>query len=350
MGQGLKAVGGNPASPPYRNGPYTWDQQVTFSQGSGAPIGEGDTWYVDGTNGASGNNGKSWGTAMTTIQAAVTAAGPGDTVFVTAKALTDFTGEPTSYAESVIVPNATSNLSIIGVSRGRTQGGLPQVKTGTTTTTALLTIRAPGCLIANMGFNGAGSTGGGILLDDDYAAKAAFGTTITGCHFKNCNVHATDGSKGGAIYTTAAGNCWQVLISGNRFYKNLADVVLVGTSNTVPQDWVIEDNIFSGPAANVDVNLWLTGAGSGINGVVVKNNTFQQLPAIGSGSVVRYIDATGCVGMLVGNDFGCLTDQAGTELTFKAAGTAAKIPVTMHVVRNYGQSMTDGVTGEINIS
>ncbi len=58
MGQGLKAVGGNPASPPYRNGPYTWDQQVTFAQGSGAPTGEGDVWYVDGTNGASGNNGK----------------------------------------------------------------------------------------------------------------------------------------------------------------------------------------------------------------------------------------------------------------------------------------------------
>jgi len=331
-------------------GERIYHDPCTFAQGVSGPNGEGDVWYVDGTNGATGGPGTSWSKAFNTIQLAVTAAGPGDTIYVTAKDLTDFTGDPTSYAESIIIPAATSNLSIIGISRGRTQGGLPQVKTGTVTTTALLTVRAPGCLILNMGFNGAGSTGGGILLDDDYATKCAFGTTIANCHFKNCNVHATDGSKGGAIYTTSAGNCWQVLISGNKFYKNLADVVLVGTSNTSPQDWVIENNVFSSPAANVDVNLWLTGAGSGINGVVVKNNVFQQLPAIGSGSVLRYIDATGCTGMCIDNVFGCEGNVSGTALTFKAAGTGAKIPTTMHFCRNYGQSITDGESAELSIA
>ena len=334
MGQGLKAVGGNPASPPYRNGPYTWDQQVTFAQGSGAPIGEGDTWYVDGTNGASGNKGSSWGAAMSTIQAAVTAAGPGDTIFVTAKDLTDFTGDPTSYAETIIIPAATSNLSIIGVSRGTTQGGLPQVKIGAGST-AMLTIRAPGCLIANMGFNGASSTGGGILLDDDYAAKCAFGTTITGCHFKNCKVTATDSRTGGAIYTTSAGNCWQCSFIGNYFYKNVGDIVLVGTSNTVPQDWVISDNLFSGPTANVDCNLWLTGAGSGINGIVVENNIFPSvLPSLGSGSVTRYADMTGCVGIFSNNSFGGSYTSAG----FGAAKAAAKLPTTVGIVHNYSDA------------
>jgi len=60
---------------------------------------------------------------------------------------------------------------LIGVSRGRTQGGLPQLKDGTETTAAILTIRAPGCLIANLGFNGSGNTGGGILLDADASTK-----------------------------------------------------------------------------------------------------------------------------------------------------------------------------------
>jgi hypothetical protein len=241
---------------------------------------------------------------------------------------------------------------LIGISRGRTQGGLPQIKKGSGTT-ALLTVRAPGCLIKNIGFNGiktADSTQTlvGILLDDDNSTKTAWGTTIEGCHFKNCagSTGSTNGAAGGAITWAATGCAWQVLIKGCRFYKNVADIVLLGTSQTVPQDVIIEDNIFSGPAANVDCNLYLAG-GSGMNGVIIRNNVFQQLPSLGT--VARYIDATGCVGMLVGNDFGCLTANTGTTLTFLAAGTAAKIPTTMHVVNNYGQSNTAGESGEINI-
>ena len=329
MGQGLKAVGGNPASPPYRNGPYTWDQQVTFSQGSGIPIGEGAVWYVDGTNGVSGNNGKSWNTAIDTIQAAVTLAGPGDTIFITANDLTDFTGDPTSYAETIIIPAATSNLSLIGISRGRTQGGLPQIKIGAGAV-AMLTIRAPGCLIANLGFNGYGSTGGGILLDDDYATKCAFGTSIVGCHFKNCVVTTLRAETGGAIYTTSAGNCWQVYIGGNNFYKNMADISLVGTSNTQPQDWVIENNVFSGPAANVDCNLYLKGAGDGVNGVVVNNNVFPCDPAISSGTHNISCDLTGCVGIYSNNMHG------HTGLTLgDGAVTGGIIPTTVFMVNNF---------------
>jgi len=314
MGQGLKAVGGNPASPPYRNGPYTWDQQVTFAQGSGSPIGEGDTWYVDGTNGASGNNGKSWTTAMITIQAAITAAGPGDTVFITAKDITDGTGEPTSYEENVIIPLATSNLSVIGVSRGRTQGGLPQMEDGTGTTDAILKVQAPGCLIANLGFNGAGNTGGGILLDDDYSTKSAFGTSIIGCHFKNCKGHSTHGSKGGAIMWGTAGNAWQVLIDGNTFYKNVCDICIIGTSNTVPQDVTIQNNSFSDSPASTDCNIYTGGSGFG-GGLLIKDNTFGGLPALSSGDVALYakilISGTSASGMFCGNYFGSLGTTAG---------------------------------------
>lgn len=303
-------------------------------------------WFVDGDRSVSGN-GKSWDKAFITIQEGVTAAGSGDVVFVAEKAITDFTGDPTNYAETIIIPATKPHLSLIGLSRGLTQGGLPQIKKGSGST-ALLTVRAAGCMIANLGFNGASSTGGGILLDDDYSTKTAFGTTITGCHFKNCvGTTATNAATGGAIMWTSAGNAWQVRISGNRFYKNVGDIVLKGTSNTVPQDVVIEGNIFSGPAASVDCNLYLAG-GSGMNGVVIDNNIFQQLPALGSGTNARFIDATGCTGMLTRCYFGAQSSNTGTTLTWLAAGTAAKIPTTMHIAGCYGESITATESGEIN--
>jgi len=300
----------------------------TFMQGSSSPNGEGDVWYVDGTNGSTGGDGRSWNKAYSTIQLAVTAAGPGDTIYVTAKDLTDFTGDPTSYAETIIIPAATSNLSIIGISRGPTQGGLPQIKIGAGAV-AMLTIRAPGCLIANLGFNGASSTGGGILLDDDYATKCAFGTSIIGCHFKNCKVTTTVAATGGAIYTTSAGNCWQCSFIGNHFYKNEGDIVLVGTSNTVPQDWVIRDNLFSGPAASVNCNLYLAG-GSGVNGVIIDNNIFPCDPALSSGDENVNCELTGCVGVYSRNMHGFtgLTMGDGTV-------TGGVIPTTVFMVANY---------------
>jgi len=335
--QGLRSVGGNAAAPPYTRGPYTWDQHVTFSQGVSGVNAEGDVWYVDGTNGAAGNSGKGWNVALTTIQAAVTKAGPGDTIFVTAKDLTDFTGDPTSYEENIIIPAATSNLSIIGVSRGRTQGGLPQLKDGTGTTTAILIIRAPGCLIANLGFNGAGNTGGGILLDDDYAAKSAFGTSIIGCHFKNCKGHATNGKLGGAIMWSAEGNAWQVLISGNRFYKNVCDINLLGTSNTVPQDVVIENNDFSA-GSNSDAVIWCGGSGFG-DGFVFKNNALGLIPSLASGTIGVYFEGTtgsnlNGTGVMVNNTFG----SAGTTTGYGNDKATAKIGTGILLSKNYSSA------------
>ena len=312
----------------------------------------GTTRFVDGTNGSDNNLGLTWGDAYATIQAAVTASSAGDTVYVAAKTISVGANDPNSYAESIVIPAAKTSLSLIGVSRGRTQMGLPQIKPGGVTTgISLLTIRAGGCLIKNIGFNGNSTAGApinnGILLDDDNSTKSASGTTIENCHFKNCaGATVGDARTGGAIVWSALGVGWQVLIRGNRFYKNVCDVCLLGTSTSVPQDVIIEDNIFSGQAADVDCNLWLKGGGSGMNGVIIRYNTFQQLPALSTGQVKRYIDATGCVGMLVGNDFGCLVTDTGTTLTFLADGTAAKIPTTMHVVRNFGQS---NLTVEIGI-
>ena len=306
-------------------------------------------WYVDEDNGSdSANNGTATDKAVASLEQAISNAGRGDVIFMRTQAMATGATDPQNYTENAVITADKDCLSIIGVGTGRTQGGLPQLKVGATTTQALITVRAPGCYIANLGINGDGATGGGIVLDDDGSTKTAFGTTIENCHFKNCvGTTATDARTGGAI--KLAGAPWQILIRGNRFYKNVGDILSVSTYSDF-QDVVIEDNIFSGQAANTDCNIYTVAGGAGNLGLIIKDNVFPQLPAIGSGAVKRYIYATGCTGMVVGNYFGCQTSTTGTELTFKVGGTGAEIPVTLHMAGNYGQSITTGETGEVNVA
>jgi len=296
----------------------------------------GNNLYVDGTlgydNSAEPNGG--WTKAFKTIGAAISNAVAYDTIWIKPKLITDATGDPTSYAETVILPFSKPHLSLIGLGRGPNQGNLPQIKKGSGST-ALITVRAAGCTLANLGVNGSGSTGGGILLDDDNSTKTAFGTVIAGCHFKNCvGSTATDSRTGGAIQWAAVGNAWQVRIVGNEFYKNVGGIVLKGTSNTVPQDVVIEGNRFLGPAASVDSFLYLAG-GSGMSSVMVHDNVFAcVLPSLGSGSVARYADLTGCSGIFSNNHFG----GSYTTTGFGAAKAAAKIPTTVGITHCYSDA------------
>lgn len=323
--------------------------------GGGYPLKTGGvTMYVDGDNGNDNNDGLSPDNAKATIQQAVTDAGAFSRIYVFPKNMAAGATDPASYEQNVIIPATHECLQIIGVPYGgRTQGGLPQMKDGTGTSTAILIIRAPGCMIANIGINGAGNTGGGILLDDDASTKSAFGTTITNCHFKNCKGStATNAATGGAIMWNTTGGAWQVLINHNKFYKCVGDIILLGTTSSRPQDVVIEDNIFSGPASSTDCNLYLA-AGSGMDGVYVNRNVFTAMPAVGSGTNVRFADMTGCVGTLTNNTFACLVSEASTgELTFGASGTGAKIPTTVFMANNWGQSdstaaAADGAAGEV---
>ena len=313
------------------------------------PVETGNVWFVDGDK-TTGGGGRSWEDAFGESDfdgnISVLGVGAGDVVYVAGRTMAATDTDPISYTTNLVIN--VPQVSIIGVSRGRTQGGLPQLKVGATTTSAIITVRAPGVLIANIGINGAGGTGGGILLDDDGGStKSAFGTTITGCHFKNCvGTTSTNAATGGAIQWAATGGAWQVLISGNRFYKNVGDVVLKGTTGSVPQDVIIEHNVFSGPGSSVDCNLYLAG-GSGMNGVLIDSNIFQQLPALG-GTNDRFIDATGCVGMMTRNMFGALVSEGSSEKTFEAAGTGAKIPTTVHMAGNYGQFETGVGAGLIS--
>jgi hypothetical protein len=311
------------------------------------PVETGQVWFVDGDKSADGG-GKTWEDAYKSIQSAIDGASSGDVIYIAARTITSGATDPISYEENLTIGNATQNLSLIGVSRGRTQGGLPQLKDGATTTQEILRIRGSGCLIANLGFNGAGNTGGGILLDESASGYVAFGTTIANCHFKNCKgATATDSRTGGAIMWTSNGGAWQSRITGCNFYKNVGDIILKGTSGSKPQDIMIDHCDFSPLGANTDCNVYGAG-GSGFAYVDIKNCNFGQLPALGSGSVVRYYDLTGSTGMISGCTFGCDINATATELTFGTAGTGGKTPTTVRVANCWGETTTAGESGEIN--
>lgn len=301
------------------------------------PYYDGHVWFVDHTHGSDSYDGHSLKTAKVTIQAAITAAKAGDVILVQPGDIAITGTDPHSYTENLVIPNTHPFLSIIGIDRGRTQGGLPQLKVGATTTQALLTIRAPGCLIHGIGFNGDGATDGGILLDDNGTTKVAFGTTIQHCHFKNCvGTTATNAQTGGAIQWSSDGGAWQTRIKECRFYKNVGDIVMKGTGQAVPQDVIIEDNVFSGPPANVDCNI--TVMIDGILGLILNHNVFVELPALSSGTTTRYIDlAVGTTGIVSNNVFGC------TGLTFRTTtmGSGGRIPAAVKFVNNWQE---DGAT------
>jgi len=286
-------------------------------------------WFVDGDNGVDGNSGTCPSEACKTIQKAVDLASAGGRIYIKTKKITAASTDPANYAETIIIPATKPGLMLIGVGSGRTQGGLPQLKVGTTTS-PIITIRAGGVGIYNLGINGIGGTGGGILLDADASTKDAFGASIVGCHIKNCvGTTATDCRTGGGIMWSANGGSWQVRIANNLFYKNVGDIVLKGTSVSVPQDVVIENNTFQGTATTVDCHIYF--GGSGMLGVTINNNTFADvLPALSSGSVVRYVSLIG-TGIFSNNYFASTDTTTG----FGAARASAIIPATIGIAHNY---------------
>src|SRR3990167_529731 len=313
----------------------------------GMPLDGGNVWYVDGDKSSNGGGG-SWEDAfsesqfngnLSSISSAIAA---GDVFYVAGRTMAATDTDPISYTTNLVLN--VPQVSLIGVSRGRTQGGLPQLKVGATTTSPIIEIKAPGVLIQNIGINGAGGTGGGIkLTDDGGTTSAAFGWSVLGCHFKNCvGTTATNALTGGAVWIGSAGGAWQGLLAGNRFYKNVGDFVLPASANTIPQDIVIEDNVFSEPAASVDCNIFV-GSG-GINGLEIHNNRFPCNPNITSGSNASFLVLTSCVGLLSDNKFAAQTAEGvTTEIKFGATQENL-VQTTMFMAHNYGEFPT-GVGG-----
>lgn len=287
----------------------------------------GDIWWVDGTNGAASNSGKSPDDAFALLATALSKVDQHDVIFVMAKEIAQSDTDPGSYTEGVTV--TVPQVSIIGVGN-RVQGGMPQFKVGAVTTAAVITVRAPGVYLANLGINGAGGTGGGVKFQVSAGSYDSFGAVIENCHFKNCvGTTATSAATGGAIQLSGA--AWQMLFRNNRFYKNVGGIVLLDTSNDPPQDIAIVDNSFGDSAAAVDCDIYLAGGSGPGTGLLIRGNDFGTFPALPSGATLLWMDLTGADGGLVaGNYF-------ANDKTFGAAGSGAKVPTTVFLSGNYDE-------------
>jgi hypothetical protein len=300
--------------------------------------------FVDGDNGADSNDGLTPTKAFKTIQAAIDASAQGDRIFIKPLEGDSASGDtdPDSYTESLTI-TAKDGLQIIGCGRGLAQGGQPQLKVGTTTTNPIITVNSFGVGIHNLTINGAGATGGGIKLVSDgaTATKDAGGTVISGCHFKNCKSTGA-AATGGAIYWTANGSCWYVTINGCEFYDCRAGIVMPGTSNSIPRAVkVLGCRFWSAVNTTVDADIYV--AADGILGLVISDCDFGtvDVPAYASSpTAARYISlGAGTAGLITRCMFACVSDPAGTEKTFGAAGTAAIFPTTVRMSGCFGEGV-----------
>ena len=316
---------------------------------AGLPINTwGEYFYVDG-NKTAGGAGKTWADAFYRVQDAIDAATSGDVVYIKPK--TPGIWDPVAYAETLIIPYTKPHLTLMGVSAGgaNVYGAMPHIGV-TSGTTPVLTIRAPGCRISNLSFSATGATaGGGILLDDDGSTTSAYGTTIDNCYFYECLAAGNTVSEGGAIYWSADGGAWELRVLNNYFYDCSAGLSLLGTSGSRPTDVLIQGNTFSSSVNTTpDCDIYLAG-GSGAQNVVIDSNTFASVDGVNA-TEDHYIDLTGCEGILSNNVFACKTGSEDTPLTFGATThTAAKIPATIRMARNYGEGAVGSKAGSDGI-
>lgn len=228
MEKGLRTFKGAMACPPYTNGPYTWDQHVTFSGGISGLDGKGSVWYVSSASGVDGNDGKSWSSAKLTIQNAVTSASAGDVIYIQGT----FTEAVTCSKDSISFigagPTVNDNVWMEGETPGIT----------------LMTLTGKNCRFENIRFRVPTTGGIGINMSGaDY-------TVIQGCYFQ--------GRAGSlqAILNNGGSSC---KIIGNVFaYMNTSTVgaaILGVTYTAIPAGWEIAYNTFHSNLKHISMTM-----------------------------------------------------------------------------------------------
>ena len=245
MTNGLRGIGGNPASPPYSRGPYIWDEQVTFSAGVSGLNTPNSIWYVDNVNGSTGGAGKSWTEAFNTITLALAASSTGDTIYVT--------GTGTDYSESVTMSNDAVSLIAVGP---RDQCGWTADEDAT-----IITVEAEGCRISGFYLRPNGTTSGyaidiSALVNSSYGA----GTIIDNNIFKS------------ATNTCVAAILCDGVPDYVRVYHNFftwctRGISILSCPNSAGTGWEIISNSFTYKAT--------TGISADLRRSTIKDNSFN---------------------------------------------------------------------------
>lgn len=233
---GLRSTKGNPAAPPYKNGPYTWGQHVTFSQGVGGvgiAVPEGSNiWYVDKNRSSSGK-GSSWGEAFLTLTEAVAVAGAYDTIIMGRGYYQE--------AATIEITSTQRGLKIFGPTTGgvATSNGLSSATSGAD----ILYINADDVEIAGITFWCLTNGKNGITVGEDYDG---YNNWIHDCCFITGTAGNTLGEYG--IKANANDDCVGLLIENNYFhYLSTAAIAVHATRATV------RNNIIWSSSIGIDV-------------------------------------------------------------------------------------------------
>jgi hypothetical protein len=213
-----------------------------------------------------------------------------------------------------------------------------------TVTLPVLKIYSAGTLIEGLEITGTGQTADVTSIIETYnngGTGRAYGVTFRDCTIRNSKGH-TIGLGAGIHIDTAI----YMKIEGCLFKDNEVSIAFQ-TTNAAVNSFIIRNNIFSGAAANRDVDIWCNGdAGYGL---LIHNNQFPDaLPALSDGATKKYISlSAGLYGMVSENKFGY--GAATADALFAATGTIANIPTTVLMVNNQVQMDSEGETGVLTV-
>jgi hypothetical protein len=193
MAEGLRQTSGTgTAAPPYRNGPYKWDQQVSFTQGiNGCQIGStGKIYYVDEENGSDSNDGLTPQTAFATLEKCF-----GNTTG-NKVARDDYSDDaeyhifvaPGTYAPTLDLRLYGHGIHIHGMGIPGTDSGVNITDSGASVTYGIMLVGAANCTIENIEFISTTALPPLYLIASD-------NTVVRNCRFKG-----TSGTSNVAIH------------------------------------------------------------------------------------------------------------------------------------------------------
>ena len=287
----------------------------------GLPVSQiaGTLRYVDGSLGT-GGDGLTFEAAKNTIQAAVTAAENDDIIYVRPKALGAY------YTESVVVPNTTIGLQIIGTTM--TKGGsVYQAVTWRNSSNSVddsaLDWRGGHASIENVHFfsRAAQELGFAIKAYWNTGSGLNIGSAILNCGFSAdlADHPAAAGLVQSAIrFDSTEGQ----LVEGCFFTDCRVGIAAGSTMNAWKELWIV-NNRFSGLAANIAADLFLA---DGLNFELHDNSFGHTVPSHAAGTMTKYVFVVGGAtveGSITGNKFcsanaGYATDS--TAINAKRSG------------------------------
>ena len=262
-----KGWGYDSSSNKYRYSVYNSDGDVVpvfdedgtiYSQGAAINVGQGDTWYVDATDGLDTNAGKSWDNAFLTMSKAFTSCGSGDKIYFHGKVTEQLT-TPAEVFDVTVVGAGNRPRHIDGTVKAGSTSAAMWTESAASPATPLCIVQQQGWRFVNILFAGPADAACIQLLRD--AGSGDDERDGSHAEFINCRfasgLHAIEQSGGCGhvgIYncfitsmtgyaiknTTGAGIGYPIRweLIGNRFLDN-ANVLKMACQN-----WVVKDNSF----------------------------------------------------------------------------------------------------------